>query len=634
MNMIRRAEDGYIFYDHLQKKDKQLYDEAKEAFETVDDMDSIEGSFNPQEIANNLYNIAYREREKEVRYLRDNFNVTLSDELTAADTKNLITYFNEQFNIGKTWEVILDRLRLVQEKSNSEYGERIDPRNLIAERFAYQVEVFFNKRGNSFINKMFKIPAVRQECQSAFAEAYTADDSKALQVNLEYALKRAMNNQEVQALWEAFATEAAIYASEHIGDQYKISNQNQQIWEQIGKDINSNIALQQGLAYSFGGQLTNISVLKNIAGNIAKGLAKGAQLTDQDIRRGNKSSVYKNAVSRAKTQLKHSVFGKGDTRAKKRGLLAEGVLSAVAIALEEKGKGKNDIHIEVAASKTMRTGEVSTVFSTDSLYISFEFPTKEVIQNFVQSSLSAKNDGKGKKSNTFVWDKTKTAEAIAEVEKQVFASQKANSAIIYESTKDYNITSTFSKRGFQGTSMNYTSAITVLSSLLHKDTGTIQLYLNKLLNSMTGAMYGESFDRNKANDFLTYSLASQVGAMLFDDMYATTAGLMNDNRGIHIFRLSGIVIPLSVFLMGFARAFDNWNDGTSRAYARKWFKVGFTRPSQILYKYNSSTDSYDYEGQHPAEAWNTQRKYAINRFKITMSFFGTFIEEVLKYFPT
>lgn len=630
MDMIRRAEDGYIFYDRLQNKNPQLYNDAYDAFESID-IDN-DGFFNPAEISNNLTNLAKHERNKEVNYLKEKFKIALSNELTAADTANLIRYFNEQFNIGKTWEVILDRLRLVQEKSNSEYGERIDPRNLISERFAYQVEIYFGKHGISFINKMLKIPAVRQLCQTAFTESYTSDDSSALQVNLEYALKRAMDLQEVQTLWSAFASEAATYASKHIGDKYKISNQNKDIWEQIGKDINSNIALQEGLARSFGGQLTNINVLKGIAGNIAQGLAKGAALTDQDIRRGNKSSAYRNAVARAKTQMKYSVFGKGNTRAKKRGLLAEGALGAVVAALEAKD-GNSDVEIKVASPKVMRTGDVSTVFSTDSLYISFEFPTKEVIQEFVQQSLEAENVGKRKKNKTFIWDKTKTAQAIAEVEKQVYASQEAQNVIVYESTKDYNITSTFSKRGFQGTSMNYSSAITILSSLLKKDAGVIQLYLNKLLNSMKGAMYGKSFDRDKANDFLTYSLASQVGAMLFDDIYANTMGI-SDNRGIHIFRLSGIVIPLSVFLMGFAKAFDNWDESTSRAYARKWFKVGFSRPSEILYKQIGDTDDYDYEGQHPAAAWNTQRKYAIDRFKITIHFFGTFIEEVLKYFPT
>lgn len=624
---IRTAQNGFIFYSRLAEHDKNLYDAAFNEFNDISE-EALGFDFDPSSLGNSLLQMAQTERNKETRYLRDNFGIQLSDGLTVSETSNLIRYFNERLNIDKTWELIIERLRLVQAGELEEFGNQLDPRNLISERFAYQVEQYFGKYGQSFLNQVFKIRAVADSIKQILSEAQQEGSAYA-QNKLQQLFDSLIDkNPEVLRLWTEFTMKASAYAVHHIGDLYKRSPQNKKAWEEIGKRINENLILQESLIYSFGGYLANKNMFKQSVTKISNALTSGKNgsvLTPEEFEARTKSPQYKNAVKRMATQMKRSTYGNGKDRGKKRGIAAEYVMGAIAMNLE---KGNNpDLKIEVAAQKTMRTGEISTVFSTDSYYFTLELPSADVIKDIVKVMLKQNKKEKG----DTVLNKRFAAELTQKIEEEVFKGKDATSAILYESTKDYNITSTFSKRGFHGTSMNYASAISAFSDLLHKDKSQIQLYFNKLLNTMSGAMYGSGegglgYDRNKANDFLTFSLASQVGSMLFDDMYATTAGMMNDNLGIHVFRLSGMVVPLSVFLYGFAQAFLKWDGAASRAYARKWFKVSFSKPGEILY----ADDNY---GVHPMEAWNTQRKYAINRFKVSLDFYGTFVEEILKYFP-
>ena len=159
-------------------------------------------------------------------------------------------------------------------------------------------------------------------------------------------------------------------------------------------------------------------------------------------------------------------------------------------------------------------------------------------------SLSFDNIYKEVKANMRAW--------LKQIEEKYAEDPMPDKFITYESTKLY-LEETM-RSGFHGTKYTYSSAIKLLEEL---KVGNAELFLHEVINSTENAIL-ENQQENFTQELKDVVIAN-VGSFLFDDYWnigkkVSAKGSTNTIDGIHIFRLSNTVVPLSTLLMGLGRA--------------------------------------------------------------------------------
>jgi hypothetical protein len=183
------------------------------------------------------------------------------------------------------------------------------------------------------------------------------------------------------------------------------------------------------------------------------------------------------------------------------------------------------------------------------------------------------NDTFGVKSITYM----ATSRMVAQM-----SAQMQETAITYESTKKYHLGSTF--HGFKGTTFGYFDAVTMLNRIdLRANGHDVEGFLNKIMNTASGALLeNEKSFREEAR--LTLALA--VAHFLFDDWDDIGRNMASaTTTGVHVFRLSDILVPLSYLLLSMAQALRS-----SIAEARSVASIRFNFP-KILYPTYPQSDT-------------------------------------------
>lgn len=609
---FKGALQGYIFYDRLQNNPEgsflhKLYEHAAE------DLDDAENIFDdraePSRYSSMLRQHAAAERARELKFLQDSFglNISASQLDTIAMNRELVHMFNDAMNLSILWKQTAQRISAlgdyIKANPNNEWAgsKGIEARNLIEERFLYQVDQYYKNNAIPFIDRCFTILLQ----QDKFAEASIAKDVDTI---------TQMLNSEISKQWPRFVDEMLVWAFNNIGSQYKKeSTGNTAKWQEIADAIKHNQALMDQFTSRYRTILmtqyteAHKKMSEAVAQNLIAATKDGKVRGNKNAQQGIYSKQVRSAAHKIKPLIKTS-----RKRASQRGQLAEIFGVSVVKSLAE--GGQKDIKI-----KTNVTGGVSTVFDIDTVEVFYkgdiEMPS---LREVLLQQMPGKEAGTVK-----IGSKGDAATAITEYER-VATSLDPTASMVYESIKNYDMGFYFQQHGgFSGTSMSYSSAADVLSNILKKDKDSVKLYLVKLMNTMKGAMYGE-MDKTHQIELMTEAMANNVASFLFDDMYAEVQGKSTGANKIHLFRLSDIVVPLSVFLEGMAGAFANWASDPQQAM--RWFKIGYKNASEIKY------DNDNYGGLAEAEhAWGLQRKEAWRNFEITTTFFGDFITEVKKY---
>lgn len=203
---------------------------------------------------------------------------------------------------------------------------------------------------------------------------------------------------------------------------------------------------------------------------------------------------------------------------------------------------------------------------------------------------------------------------LKQIEEKYAEDPMPDKFITYESTKLY-LGKTM-QSGFHGTKYVYSSAIKLLEEL---KVGNAALFLHEVINSTENAILQDQ--QATFTQELKDVVIANVGSFLFDDFWnigkeVSTKGSTNTVDGIHIFRLSNAVVPLSTLLMGLGRAavvtaeeIDQW--------ATVSLKLG---PIMEGDKKDSIKDRFA-----------TQSAAAIKEFSLTVNFLSNFTTLIVGY---
>lgn len=183
-----------------------------------------------------------------------------------------------------------------------------------------------------------------------------------------------------------------------------------------------------------------------------------------------------------------------------------------------------------------------------------------------------------------------------------------NRVLIYESTKLY-LERTISQGEFHGTTYSYDGAISLLEDL---DINNAQVFLHKMLNEIPGTVI-DTNDKQEDVQSLTDVVIKNIASFLFDDVKtigvdAATSG----TNSIHLFRLSDVVVPVSVLLIGMGTALHN-----SLAEANQWARVTLKTATGLT------------KDPGNLENWIEQREEAIGQFSISISFLYNFQRAII-----
>ena len=211
-------------------------------------------------------------------------------------------------------------------------------------------------------------------------------------------------------------------------------------------------------------------------------------------------------------------------------------------------------------------------------------------------------------------NKTSVAQSMEKFQKEILNKNSQN-YIVYETTKNYNLGEKFFD-GFRGTSFNTQSLKELLYRINYKHADAL---VNKMLNTIPGAIYQN--DKSFVEKF-NNSIASKFAYLLFDD-FTTIGDFQPDSNVIHIFRLSGIVLPLSYLLKKMALAAEK-----SLKNLDNFIKVENTLPDKVLYDYPQE----DITREASNYRWINQRNVATKNNVFYIQILKNFKELILSDF--
>lgn len=185
--------------------------------------------------------------------------------------------------------------------------------------------------------------------------------------------------------------------------------------------------------------------------------------------------------------------------------------------------------------------------------------------------------------------------------------------IIYESTKEYNLgTDYFQKKGFTGTTYNREGLISLLKELNYY---RADHFVNAYMNTAPGAIL-KSWE--KGEKILEANIAKAMGSLLFDDYSINNWASKN---GIHVFRLSNIVVPLSYLLIRAGQAYKEAAGYTD------WVDIHAKYPDRVYPRsfYEGSRSLVDTSYEASLKRWNEQLKENNKSFSVQISFLKNFV---------
>lgn len=201
--------------------------------------------------------------------------------------------------------------------------------------------------------------------------------------------------------------------------------------------------------------------------------------------------------------------------------------------------------------------------------------------------------------------------------------------LIYDSTKSYSMSDSFSKSGFHGGGeRRLIDAPKILSQLKFTQKKT-RGFINAIFNSIDGAIFD-----SKQEDLIQAFKEQITGALaflLFDD-WSTIGNKKNQPNAIHVFSLEGIEVPLSVLLKAVGKAIKQSSQET-----QKMFNVSVKLPNQVIWKdepINEGKLGKKIKTEDVMEEWERQKKEAQEKSTFSITFlrnFKTFIYNYINF---
>lgn len=187
--------------------------------------------------------------------------------------------------------------------------------------------------------------------------------------------------------------------------------------------------------------------------------------------------------------------------------------------------------------------------------------------------------------------------------------------IIYSNAKNYSVGKTF--EGFSsGADINLSTYGKSMSKNSHKNNALQNIFV--LMQSLGGAIGGPNGQNKKVIEQVRENIAMDIAFLLFDDVKVIGEELMdNSANAIHLISISGVYVPLSVFLHQLALAIKD----TQNINKQKFVNVSLLGlPSEIAFS----------EGPWGYQRWKQQRELVLDT-QIHTTFFKNLDEWVREY---
>ena len=179
--------------------------------------------------------------------------------------------------------------------------------------------------------------------------------------------------------------------------------------------------------------------------------------------------------------------------------------------------------------------------------------------------------------------------------------------VVYDSSKMYRLSGSFSGRGFHGTSGNLEN----LGAAMAQFGGDAQLnttIAHVLYQTIQGAVLDG--DRDTLIEQTKKEIISCITTAFFDDISFQGINSVNDNV-IHMLTLDAIRVPLSFYCLALSQAIDTAIEDSN--LLKDYISVSISLPKKILYK--DKINEKTVPGKFPGRiytAWNNQAQAAIN----------------------
>lgn len=207
------------------------------------------------------------------------------------------------------------------------------------------------------------------------------------------------------------------------------------------------------------------------------------------------------------------------------------------------------------------------------------------------------------------------------VQEQMYKISKMNLsdyAVIWESTKSYILGSHLEKSGISGVSQNYRAFKDAMDNLLPFSANS-DMFLAALVNTSKQTL-GENASLNRA---IRTSLARVFAAAMFDDPQELEKQVKDNGNVIHVFRISGIVVPLSYLLTCAARAVNQTEQEIRENRPKSPVKINLRREGKV-FLYRKEDFSEDGRSKTGEERWGEQRDQMESAFNFTITFGANF----------
>ena len=145
------------------------------------------------------------------------------------------------------------------------------------------------------------------------------------------------------------------------------------------------------------------------------------------------------------------------------------------------------------------------------------------------------------------------------------------------------------------------------------------MFLAALVNTSKQTL-GENASLNRA---IRPSLARVFAAAKFDDPQELEKQVKDNGNVIHVFRISGIVVPLSYLLTCAARAVNQTEQEIQENRPKSPVKINLRREGKV-FLYRKEDFSEDGRNKTGEERWGEQRDQMESAFNFTITFGANF----------
>lgn len=220
-------------------------------------------------------------------------------------------------------------------------------------------------------------------------------------------------------------------------------------------------------------------------------------------------------------------------------------------------------------------------------------------------------------------ERERDVQIFSEVQKELEKTEKG--FIVYVSAKNYTLNQRFRDGG--GYPAGAPISAETYQNIMRKVMPTVDTLVGLMMQIGKGAMGHDT----ELKEQLEREVAKQVAYMLFDDFETIGNDLTTNVNALHIMNLNGILLPISVILSMLADAISKATKEEENLY-REVVSVNITAPPVLFRKSLSEgdqtwADAYQRQGGYSvSEAWEAQRKHALQETKIATHFLSNFAD--------